>query len=272
MNIEVIAIAIGAVATVLGGVWFMLQKAFGYGRLVSRIDDVHQRTTNASCDAHDKAIGALKCDMQRIKQDMTSVKTFLSTKYKEESFIFSRKHCPRRLNEVGLRLYKEIDGEKFLQEHREFFFSKIEQMHPKTPFDVDNNAYYVCGAYTNEDIFNGLKNFLYNAPVYRIKDENGVERNYDLSLSDVCFVLSLPLRDMYLEAHPELQNTTQKRVGNAPTLFCVVGGDESVSFPVELLELQVESFLGQLGLWKHFLRLFQQGSFVVITRGEVTDE
>lgn len=42
---------------------------------------------------------------------------------------------------------------------------------------------------------------------YRIKDENGVERDYDLSLSDVCFVLSLPLRDMYLEAHPELQNT-----------------------------------------------------------------
>ena len=93
-------------------------------------------------------------------------------------------------------------------------------MHPKTPLEVDNNAYYVCGAYTNEDIFNGLKNFLYNAPAYRIKDENGVERDYDLSLSDVCFVLSLPLRDMYLEAHPELQNTTQKRVGNAPTLFC----------------------------------------------------
>lgn len=64
--------------------------------------------------------------MQRIKQDMTSVKTFLPTKYKEESFIFSRKHCSRRLNEVGLRLYKEIDGENFLQEHREFFFSKIE--------------------------------------------------------------------------------------------------------------------------------------------------
>ena len=126
MNIEVIAIAIGAVATVLGGVWFMLQKAFGYGRLVSRVDDVHQRTTNASCDAHDKAIGALKRDMQRIKQDMTSVKTFLSTKYKEDSFVFSRKHCSRRLNEVGLRLYKEIDGENFLQEHREFLFSKIE--------------------------------------------------------------------------------------------------------------------------------------------------
>lgn len=184
MNIEVIAIAIGAVATVLGGVWFMLQKAFGYGRLVSRVDDVHQRTTNASCDAHDKAIGALKRDMQRIKQDMTSVKTFLSTKYKEDSFVFSRKHCSRRLNEVGLRLYKEIDGENFLQEHRDFFFSKIEQMHPKTPLEVDNNAYYVCGAYTNEDIFNGLKNFLYNAPAYRIKDENGVERDYDLSLSD----------------------------------------------------------------------------------------
>ena len=80
-------------------------------------------------------------------------------------------------------------------------------MHPKTPLEVDNNAYYVCGAYTNEDIFNGLKNFLYNAPAYRIKDENGVECDYDLSLSDVCFVLSLPLRDMYLEAHPELQNT-----------------------------------------------------------------
>ena len=31
-----------------------------------------------------------------------------------------------------------------------------------------------------------------------------LERDYIVTMNDVCFVLSLPLRDMYLELHPEL--------------------------------------------------------------------
>ena len=53
-------------------------------------------------------------------------------------------------------------------------------------------------------MFNGFKDFIYNSPSYMIKDANGEKRRYDLSIPDICFVLSLPLRDMYLEAHPEI--------------------------------------------------------------------
>ena len=37
-----------------------------------------------------------------------------------------------------------------------------------------------------------------------IKDTNGKEKSYDLSIPDICFVLSLPLRDMYLKDHPKI--------------------------------------------------------------------
>lgn len=37
-----------------------------------------------------------------------------------------------------------------------------------------------------------------------IKDANGQEKPYDLAITDVCFVLSLPLRDMYLKEHPQI--------------------------------------------------------------------
>ena len=45
-----------------------------------------------------------------------------------------------------------------------------------------------------------------NAPAYKLKDAEGNEKMYDLSLPDVCFVLSLPLRDMYLAAHSEIMS------------------------------------------------------------------
>lgn len=38
-------------------------------------------------------------------------------------------------------------------------------------------------------------------------NELGEDKLYDITLGDVSFVLSLPLRDLYLEAHPELLST-----------------------------------------------------------------
>lgn len=39
-TIEIIGACVGIVATVLGGVWFIVNKAFGVGRFSHRIDEV----------------------------------------------------------------------------------------------------------------------------------------------------------------------------------------------------------------------------------------
>lgn len=109
------------------------------------------------------------------------------------------------LNELGEQIYKEIAGEDFLTKHKELLFAMIEERQPKTAYDVEEASGAVCAMLTSEDIFNGMKDFVYNSPSYKIEGE-GKESLYDLTLRDVCFILSIPLRDMYLHETKKFEN------------------------------------------------------------------
>lgn len=204
-NWELIGIAIGIITTILGGVWLILSKVFGLGRFSQRFEELDKRTEHASCKSHGEDIIALKSDIASVKGDVIAIKSLLMMKHKDAASVFSIKNSPRKLNELGSRLYAEIQGQTFLEHNQAFFFSKIDAFQPKTALDVENAAHVVCTAYTDNDIFNELKNFVYNSPSYKVTDAEGRERMYDLALSDVCYILSLPLRDMYLQAHPEIE-------------------------------------------------------------------
>ena len=203
-SIEIIGACAGIVATVLGGVWFIVNKSFGVGRFSHRIDEVDKRTVNAACDLHGRDIDAMKSDMRTMKNDLVAIKSLLTMKHKDAASLFSVKNSPRQLNDIGKRVMDDMRGAEFLDAHKDFFFSLIDAYKPQTALDVENAAHAVCVASTNNDMFNGLKNFVYNAPSYIVKDANGQEKPYDLSLPDVCFILSLPLRDMYLKEHSEI--------------------------------------------------------------------
>lgn len=203
-SIEIIGACAGIVATVLGGVWFIVNKAFGVGRFSHRIDEEDKRTANAACDLHGRDIDAMKSDMRTMKGDLVAIKSLLTMKHKDAASLFSVKNSPRKLNDIGKRVMDDMRGAEFLDAHKDFFFSLIDAYKPQTALDVENAAHAVCVASTNNDMFNGLKNFVYNAPSYIVKDANGQEKPYDLSLPDVCFILSLPLRDMYLKEHSEI--------------------------------------------------------------------
>lgn len=203
-SIEIIGACAGIVATVLGGVWFIVNKSFGVGRFSHRIDEVDKRTINAACDLHGRDIDAMKSDMRTMKNDLVAIKSLLTMKHKDAASLFSVKNSPRQLNDIGKRVMDDMRGAEFLDAHKDFFFSLIDAYKPQTALDVENAAHAVCVASTNNDMFNGLKNFVYNSPSYIVKDANGQEKPYDLSLPDVCFILSLPLRDMYLKEHSEI--------------------------------------------------------------------
>jgi hypothetical protein len=118
--------------------------------------------------------------------------------------LFSVKNSPRQLNEIGNKVFADMKGEDFLNQNKEYLFAQIDGYNPKTALDVENAAHAVCITSVDNEIFNGLKNFVYNSSSYKITDREGNERLYDLAMSDICFILSLPLRDMYLEIHPEI--------------------------------------------------------------------
>lgn len=129
VTIEIIGACVGIVATVLGGVWFIVNKAFGVGRFSHRIDEVDKRTVNAACDLHGRDIDAMKSDMRTIKtdvatinaavelhgkdidtvndnirtmrSDIVAIKSLLTMKHKDAASLFSIKNSPRQLNGIG---------------------------------------------------------------------------------------------------------------------------------------------------------------------------
>lgn len=169
-----------------------------------RINDLEKRTCNSNCQSHENDISTLKQDLKDIKSDIVTIKSLLVIKHKNAADLFSMKNSPRKLNENGEKLFSDIRGNDFLHENKDFLFAKIDEQQPKTALDVETAANFVCTANTDNEIFNRLKNYVYNSPTYTIKDKEGNERQYDIALSDICFVLSLPLRDMYLKEHKEI--------------------------------------------------------------------
>ena len=106
--LELISVCVGIVGTILGGVWFIVNKAFGVGRFSHRIDEVDHRTSKAACEAHGRDIDGIKDDIKSIKNDMVAIKSLLAMKHKDAASIFSIKNSPRQLNETGKRLLEDI--------------------------------------------------------------------------------------------------------------------------------------------------------------------
>ena len=141
-----------------------------------------------------------------MKMDTEMIGELLQKKSKKKQNTLVMKGSPYKLTEEGKKVFNEVDGSNFLDTNKEMFFSLIDKRKPKTAYDVENAAQYVLYFSTREDIFNPIKDYVYNAPSRIIKNDDGTEDRHDITLEDVCQVLSIPLRDMYLEERFKKQN------------------------------------------------------------------
>lgn len=207
MNLELLISSI-VTALVGGGLIF---KMFDMGKALRSIkSDI--KSLNEKYDSLDKKIDKVKEDIEsrisRLPCDVHSDR--LSDTEKDVAFfrgktefILSAKQSPRTLNKYGQELFQEIDGESFLAENKQKLFDFIDAESPKTAYDVEADARKAVHSLTDDDSFNRIKVWLYNSPAKKIEVE-GKETEYCFSLEDACFVISLPLRDMYIESHPTI--------------------------------------------------------------------
>ena len=149
-------------------------------------------------DLHNE-VSVLKDSLSSLKADVVDIQLFITSKFPTAVNTFAAKHSPLRLNEMGQKLYDEIKGKSFLDANQVTLFKAIDEKKPQTALDVEASAKEVLLALTSNAIFNPIKIWIYNSPAWKI---NG--KDYMISLGDVCFVLSIPLRDKYLELHKEI--------------------------------------------------------------------
>ena len=174
---------------IIVAVWAIASFYYRYKKMEDKVEKL-------PCDRHADSF-------KDIDIKLTKIITILTTKYPSSAAAFSIKQSPRRLNPVGEKLLVECGGKDFLEENKTHFLEMISRSNPKTALDVEAQAYEVLLADQNMDIFNKIKQWVYNSPTWDL-EINGNKEAYSITMGDICFVLSIPLRDMFLAEHPEV--------------------------------------------------------------------
>lgn len=168
-----------------------------------------KRVGQLPCDSHARSIeklenqGALVDDMN---ERLESVAKWVMRH--DDSMIdsLSRKCSPRRLTEAGRELYSISGARSVLEENLGYFLGEMEKRAPGTPYDVEDCALSVLLSSTAKPMFNGIKNYIYNAPdKLDLPDGKGGSVKVSLSLYSVVWVMSIELRDKYLKTHPDIK-------------------------------------------------------------------
>lgn len=190
---------IGTALAVTGTMWALLVKVFKLGKIMQHLSEFEKNVTSELSAIKNK-LESLPCKYHH--DDIVKVKTVLIQKYPTSMSVFSAKSSPRKLNELGLKLFKAIYGDDFLKKNKDALFQFMDNTRPLVALDVEQAALSACTSLVNTPVFNDMKNYVYNAPSIDLPDG----QKYDVTITDVCFVLSIPLRDMYLEEHPRLKS------------------------------------------------------------------
>lgn len=228
-KIELICAIIGTAFTVITSiigamVWLFRRyskKEREHIEEIHRLSNIENKINTLPCDKHGSDINRHDTKIDRTNSILESNNRMLTAISKwimkldpnmiepisdaqQICKMVSEKKSPRRLNKMGEKFYKELDGENFLEAHKDSLFEVIDSLAPKTAYDVELYSLRALQIKSDEDFFNEYKLYVYNAPTFEIEDENGNTKPYELTLSDICYILSLPLRDMYLETHPDI--------------------------------------------------------------------
>lgn len=217
-TIEIICTVIGAIATILGGTYYIFNFVFEKGKDKEHLANFEKATLsefakiNRRMDKQENAmtkleskfdkrlekfgeeLGKVRDTVQEHTAALVEIYTVLGRKYPKRGESFARKNSPRRLTEFGQKIFKDVDGEKFLNDNKARLFEYIDERKPQTRLDVEELAQQSLFRLTSNPVFNYIKDYVYEAPEY--KDIDG--ELSELTIGDVCFVLSIPLRDMYL--------------------------------------------------------------------------
>ncbi len=200
------------VGTVISGiVWITIWAV----KLTNKHKDVSKRIEDLPCphhtskiERHDEQFADSRAAVSRIEGQLDLLVKTLVPKQKKRidraAPTFSGKHSPRQLNANGIALLKDSGADVFLESNIDLFIKKMEIISPKTAYDVEDLASTVLLAESNNDIFIPLKSWVYNAPTRKLENADGSIKMQDVELDDIIFVMSLPLRDKYLELHPEI--------------------------------------------------------------------
>ena len=111
---------------------------------------------------------------------------------------FSNANSPIVLNNDGKLLLEKSGANTYLKNNSVFLVKELSKLRIDSALDVEREAFILLSSKSISDHkFKEIKDFIYNRTKVNSKQ---------VTLSDVLYVMSIRLRDKYLEKHPELKS------------------------------------------------------------------
>ena len=127
MNIiELIGIIVGSIATILGGVWFMLYKAFNLGKVSHRMEEIEKKTSNADCKTHKESIEKIKEHNLPQRVEQIEKKTLHADCEANNNIIkeIKEERLPQRVEQIEKKTTRlQVKGQRFLNFAAPLFLS-----------------------------------------------------------------------------------------------------------------------------------------------------
>ena len=136
-----------------------------------------------------------------ILQRIDLIERFLIKNGGAEYNTFAQTYSPIQLNPLGRKLFEESKAKDFFDEKKEALLkllsSELRKLKTKTvtALDVQDYAYRLCIAISDNNDFKHIKDFIFIHPVYEKKT---------VSVGTICMLMGIELRNAYLELHPEI--------------------------------------------------------------------
>jgi len=204
-NVEIIVVIISGLSLVTAWLTYFIKSLYKKGMDDKRFSDIETKVhgydvRKRECDTkfseQDKLI-AVSYERMAATSDMVNriYDMFLKNEH------LSKRKSPKQLTAAGRELLTISGGMECIDKHVDLFIQGITDRTPRVPYDVERFSLEVILARTGNEVFDNIKNFIYNSPEMIELDGKSIEIN----IFSIGFVMSLYLRDIYLEKHFDIR-------------------------------------------------------------------
>lgn len=188
---------------------FVSWQAF---KLYNRFKKIEEISNNVPCNTHQENIKNIQGSLpilHDIKESIRKIEEYIIRNDSQAIDSLLRKCSPYKITFLGDLLLNDSGGRKCIEENIGFFIQEIEKMNPLVALDVEQYSLSVLNSNLKSQLFNDIKNYIYNAPdPITLTDEDGQSRELSIKIEDVLMVMSIFLRDKFFERHSEIDTST----------------------------------------------------------------
>ena len=203
---EIIIIILSGLTLVTGWLAYVVRSLYKKGMSDERMSgvvakvhgyDVRKRECDAKFSEHAKLIDVsyerMAATSGMVDRMSVMIDRIYDMFFKNENL--SKRKSPRQLTTAGMELLNISGGKECIDKYTDLFIHAIMERTPRVPYDVERLSMEVILARTSNEVFDDIKNFIYNSPGTIELDGETVEVN----IFSIGFVMSIYLRDIYFE-------------------------------------------------------------------------